>query len=199
MLRDIRLAVTMFVKTGLSFVGTNWVILPIMGERLFPVHFPGFTAQQASTMGMSILLSSRGAGALAGALATSSFAGGSKPRLRFAILAGFVLEGLGYLSLGAAPNIWMACASLIVAHAGGSIIWTASTTLLMDMTDDRFRGRVFSAEFAFSMATLAAVSYAGGILVDHGWTVRELAFATGLFVMLPGLAWAAAMRLWSTS
>ena len=194
--RDVRLAVTIFVKTGLSFMGTNWVILPLMGERLFPVHIDGFNAQQASTMGMSVLLGSRGAGALVGALATSAFAGSSKPKLRSAILAGFILAGSGYIALAGASNILLACLSLIVAHAGGSIIWTASTTLLMQQTEDRFRGRVFSAEFAFSMATLAAVSYTGGVLVDHGVSIRGLAFATGGFVLLPGIAWAFAQRLW---
>lgn len=195
-LRDVRLAVTMFVKTGLSLMGTNWVILPLMGERIFPVHVNGFSAAQASTMGMSILLASRGAGALMGALTTSLFAGTSKGRLRGAILAGFVLGGAGYMVLSAAPNILVACLGLVVAHAGGSIIWTSSTTLLMEQTDDRFRGRVFSAEFAFSMATLAAVSYTGGVLVDHGVSIRGLAFATGVFVLLPGFAWAFAQRLW---
>ena len=147
-------------------------------------------------MGMSVMLASRGAGAILGAFATSSIAGNSKPRLRHSILAGFLLGSAGYLALAGVPNIWLACAALIVAHAGGSIIWTASTTLLMDQTEDRFRGRVFSAEFAFSMATLAMISYTGGVLVDHGMSVRALAFATGLLILIPAAAWAHAQRLW---
>ena len=39
-----------------------------------------------------------------------------------------------------------------LAHSGGSIAWVFSTTLLQKYTDDKFRGRVFSAEFAFMMA-----------------------------------------------
>ena len=191
-----RLAVTLFVKAGLSLMGTNWVIIPIMGERLFPVHIDGFTGQQASTMGMSILLASRGAGALVGAFACTSLAGSSRPRLRLSILGGFGLGAAGYLMLSGSPNIWMAFGALMIAHAGGSIIWVASTTLLQQQTEDRFRGRVFSAEFAFSMATLAVVSYASGILVDHGISVRVVAFATGLVMLLPGFAWLAALRLW---
>jgi predicted MFS family arabinose efflux permease len=194
--RNVRLAVTMFVKTGLSFMGTNWVIIPIMGERLFPLHIDGFNARQASTMGMSVMLASRGVGAVLGAFATSSIVGNSKPRLRHSILAGFLLAAAGYLALSGVPDIWLACAALMVAHAGGSIIWTASTTLLMEQTEDRFRGRVFSAEFAFSMATLAVISYAGGVLVDRGVSVRALAFATGLLILIPAAAWANAQKLW---
>ena len=147
-------------------------------------------------MGMSVMLASRGAGAVAGAFATTLLFGSSKSRLRHGILVGFVLGAGGYIGLAAAPDIWFACLGLIVAHAGGSLIWTASTTLLMDQTEDRFRGRVFSAEFAFSMATLAAVNYTGGFLIDHGMPVRGLAFATGLLVLTPAVAWAYAQRLW---
>ncbi len=196
--RDIRLSVTIFVKAGLSLTGTNWVIIPIMGERLFPVHVAGFSGTQAATLGMSILLASRGVGALAGAFASSWFAGNSKPRLRFSIVVGFVLAGLGYLGLAGAPGIWLACLAIIVAHAGASMVWVASTTLLQHYTDDRFRGRVFSAEFAFSMATLAATSYAAGVLVDSGVSVRTVAFITGAVVLVPALAWFYALRLWST-
>ncbi len=194
--RDVRLAVTMFVKAGLSLMGTNWVIIPIMGERLFPVHIAGFSGQQASTMGMSILLASRGVGAIAGAFLSSAVAGDSKPRLRYAILGGFVLGSIGYLLLSTVSNIWLGCVALIVAHAGGSVIWVASTTLLQEQTEDRFRGRVFSAEFALSMATLATVSYAGGVAVDHGMSVRTLALLTGLLMLLPAAAWTQALTMW---
>ena len=36
--RDPRLLATMFVKAGLGFMGANWVLLPIFGERIYPVH-----------------------------------------------------------------------------------------------------------------------------------------------------------------
>lgn len=196
-LRDVRLTVTMFVKAGLSLMGSNWVIIPIMGERLFPVRFDGFTAAQAATMGMSIMLGSRGVGAILGGLGVSLLAGHSRRRMRQWILAGFLLGSLGYLMLARAPNVWFACAGLIVAHAGGSAIWVASTTLLQQQTDDRFRGRVFSAEFAFSMATLAAVSYSSAVLVDQQVSVRSVALGTALAMLVPALAWGYAQRLWT--
>jgi MFS family permease len=194
--RDRRLSATLFVKAGLSLMGTNWVLLPVMGERLFPVHLPGFDSRQAATLGMSILLGSRGLGAIFGAFGAAGSTGTHPVRLRVSILAGFLMGGLGYLALSAAPNIWLACAALILAHAGGSVIWTSSTTLMQSMTGDRFRGRVFSAEFAFSMFTLAAVSTIGGYLLDHGMGLRPLAFITGLLFFFPAAVWTLAQRLW---
>jgi len=194
--RDRRLTATLFVKAGLSLMGTNWVLLPLMGERLFPVHLPGFDQRQAATMGMSVLLGSRGVGAIVGALAGARITGAASRPLRISITVGFLMGGLGYLGLSGAPTIWLACAALIVAHAGGSMIWTSSTTMLQSMTEDRFRGRVFSAEFAFSMFILAAASQVGGYLLDHGMPLRTLAFGTGIMFFIPALAWASIQHLW---
>ena len=195
--RNPRLSATLFVKAGLSLLGANWVLLPVMGEKLFTVHLPGFDARQAATMGMSVLLGSRGVGALVGSFAAARYAGTVSSRLRFTILIGFVMGGLGYLALAGAANVALACAALILAHAGGSIIWTSSTTLMQEMTDDRYRGRVFSAEFALSMFTLAAVSQLAGYLVDHHVPLRTIAFGTGLLFFIPALVWAYLQRLWS--
>lgn len=195
-LADVRLAATMFVKSGLSLMGSNWIIIPIMGERLFPVHIAGFTGQQAATMGMSIMMGSRGIGAILGGLGVSFFTGESRARMRYSILAGFAIGIAGFAMLWRSATIWMACLSLIIAYAGGSAIWVASTTMLQEQTADRFRGRVFSAEFAISMAALAVVSYASGVLLDNGVNVRMLALWTGIALLAPLLAWVYAQRLW---
>ena len=39
--RNRRLLATLLVKAGLGFMGTNWVILPVLGERNFPVLTSG--------------------------------------------------------------------------------------------------------------------------------------------------------------
>jgi predicted MFS family arabinose efflux permease len=197
--QDARLFATLFVKGGLSLMGTNWVIIPVLGERVFPLRLEGLTASQAGTLGMSLLMGSRGVGALIGAIAGASFAGGSHRRLRSVISWGFLAGGLGYLLLGGAGSAWTAALCLVVAHAGGSAIWTASTTILQQTSDDRFRGRIFSAEFAISMFVLSMTSYGAGYVVDRGVAVREVAVWTGVAVMGAGLVWMRALRLWRNS
>jgi MFS family permease len=193
---DARLLATIFVKGGLSLIGTNWVILPILGERIFPLRVGTLSESQAGTLGMSLLLGSRGAGALVGAVVCSSVAGQSARRLRMAILWGFGAAGLGYLLIQTAQNFWMAAAFLILAHAGGSAIWTASTTLLQQGTEDRYRGRVFSTEFAISMFVMSTTSYTAGIAVDAGVPVKTVAVWTGMALFVAGLVWFRALRLW---
>jgi MFS family permease len=194
--KDRRLRTTIFVKAGLGMMGANWVLLPILGERVFPIQRAGFSPRESGMLGMSLLMAARGLGAIVGPLAAGKWAGGSLRRMRLGILFGFLLAGSGYLALSRCNNVWLACAALVVAHAGGSMLWVFSSTLLQLQTDDRFRGRVFSAEFAFSVVTMSGSSYAAGALIDHGWTARMVAGWTGLIVLMPAMLWAVALRRW---
>jgi hypothetical protein len=150
-------------------------------------------------LGMSVLMGSRGIGALIGPLIATRWSGNSEYRFRLGIVAGFVTGAIGYLALGNAGTLLGACVAIIVAHSGGSTVWVFSTTMLQLRTEDRFRGRVFSAEFAFSMLTLSVTTYLGGVLVDRGMSVWTLATWTGLLVLVPGIAWAIAQRLWRST
>jgi MFS family permease len=194
--RDARLLTTIFVKGGVGLMGANWVILPLLGEKTFPLHLAGLSDSQAGTLGMSALLGSRGVGAIFGSILGGNFAGTDAARLRRTILVSFLMAAGGYLWLGAAGSLAIALVPLIVAHCGGSAAWTASTTLLQELTEDRFRGRVFSAEFAFCTFTLALCSFAAGLLADAGVSARALAYATGVLMIVPALLWVACRGVW---
>lgn len=197
--RDSKLLATIFVKAGGAIMGTSWVILPVLGERVFPIHLHGLNADQAGTLGMSTLLASRGFGAIFGAYLGGNVAGTSLNRIRWIISLSFLMGAAGYLALGVAGSIVAAALTMVIAHAGGSAAWTSSTTLLQQQTEDRFRGRVFAAEFAFTMLMLSLVSFAAGRLADSGVPVRTLAIWTGLAMFVPALAWFVTSRNWQRS
>jgi MFS family permease len=192
--KDRRLRVTVFAKAGIGFMGANWVLLPILGQRVFAIHLAGFSAQKAGMLGMSSLMACRGIGAIVGAFVGSYWAGGSSRRMRMGILFGFLAGAAGYLTLSRAPNLLTACAAIVLAHAGGSAIWIFSSTLLQLGTEDRFRGRVFSAEFAFSVVTMSLSSYSAGLLIDHSVPVSMVATGVGLAMMIPAIVWAIALK-----
>ena len=193
---DARLTATFFVKCGLGLLGANWVIVPILGERVFPVFRPGFDAQRAGMLGMSVLMAARGLGAICGPVFAVSWAGESMPRLRLAIGIGFVAAFFGYVGLGLAPSMPLACASLVLAHGGLSAVWVFSTAMLQIQTEDRYRGRVFSAEFGFAVLTMAASSFLAGVLVDRGVPASRVATLTGMAMLVPAFAWTWAQRYW---
>jgi MFS family permease len=194
--RDPKLLATMFVKGGLGFLGANLVILPLLGERVFPLRLQGLDSQRAAMLGMSVLMGARGIGALMGPLLTVPWARQRDSRLRLGILLGFLAISFGYLGLGVAPTVWIACLALVLAHGGGSTIWVFSTTLLQKNTDDRFRGRVFSADMGLNTLMVSITTYLAGVFVDRGVAVRDYALITGISVLAPACAWALGLRLW---
>ena len=92
---------------------------------------------------------------------------------------------------GASRSVWMAAACAMLAHAGGSTVWVFSTTLLQLHTEDRFRGRVFSADLGLASLTFAVTAYMAGRFLDAGFSARTVATGTGLFMLVPAsiLAW----------
>src|SRR5580704_3439504 len=186
---------TVFAKAGELMIGPSWVIFTVMGAHEFAVHWHNVDAARGGMLGMSILLGGRGLGALVGPLIAARWAGRSDRRLQLGILLGYLTIALGYGILGSTRTVWMASACAMLAHAGGSTVWVFSTTLLQLHTDDRFRGRVFSADLGFSMLTIAAGAYLCGRLLDAGVAARTVATWTGLIMVIPAGLWALAMRV----
>ena len=192
--QDPRLFATVFVKGGIGVLGANNVLLPILGERVFPVKLAGLDHSRASFLGMSMLMGARGAGSLLGPLIAGRWAGESHFRLRTGILLGFLAAAAGYVSLGLSSSLAIAICAVVAAHAGTSTNWVFSSTLLQIYTEDRFRGRVFSADFGICMLAISASSYLAGVAVDLGVPPRAFAVGIGLVMLLPAAAWAFALR-----
>lgn len=180
--QDSRRLATLLVKAGLGLIGAHWVLLPIFGERVFPIHSSG-------ALSMSLLFSARGVGAFFGSFASGFWAGNDVRRMRSGIFSAFLISALAYTALGFAPSLAFACLCVAAGHAGASMAWVFSTTLLQQITEDRFRGRVFSADFAGLFLVMSAVSFAAGQLIDFGIPVRAVAIASGLLGLLPAALW----------
>ena len=191
---DRRLFATVFVKGAIGLLGANNVVLPILGQRVFPFHWAGLDPARQATLGMSLLMGARGAGALIGPLVGNSLARDRQSRLRSGILVGFVLASIGYLLLGVAGGVVMAVAAVVLAHCGSSTNWVFSTTLLQVYTEDRFRGRVFAADYGLCMLGISASSYAAGVAIDLGVAPKMFAMAMGAVMVVPAVTWAWALR-----
>jgi MFS family permease len=181
-----------FAKAGELMIGPSWVIFTVLGTHEFAMHGHGMDAAAGAMLGMSILLGGRGLGALVGPLIAARWAGQNDRRLRLGILLGYLTIATGYTILGVSRSVWMAAACATVAHAGGSTVWVFSTTLLQMHTDDRFRGRVFSADLGLGSFTFATTAYLCGRLLDSGISARAMSSATGVAMLVPAaiLSWA---------
>lgn len=190
-----RLLATVFVKFGLGlFIGATWVTYALMGERMFAVHIG--PAGRSGVLGMSLLIGARGLGALIGPLIAADWAGQRDERLRRGIFLGFCAAAAGVGALSVAPNVWAAVGCVVLAHCGGSVICTFSTTMLQLNSDDQFRGRVFSADLGLCMAAIALTAYVASAMVDAGVALRTLAAYTGAFLVIPAVWWLGMQKLW---
>jgi len=197
--KDRRLLTAVFGKAGELMIGPSWVLFTVMGVHYFHVHIRGIDPQRGAMLGMSLLLGARGIGAVFGPLFSARWAGQSDRRLQLGVLFGYLTIGTGYFGLGVSPNVWVACLFIALAHCGGSTVWVFSTTLLQLNTEDRFRGRVFSADLGFAMLTVAIGAYICGVFLDHGVSARMVACGTGLLMLLPSILWGLAIRPGRTS
>ena len=73
-------------------------------------------------------------------------------------------------------------------------MWVFSTTLLQLHTEDRFRGRVFSADLGLASLTFATTAYLCGRLLDVGISARTLASSTGVLMLVPAAVLFFALR-----
>jgi MFS family permease len=195
--RDPRLAASIFIKIGVGLLASGWVLFPIFASRIFLL--PGLSVARNTMLVTSILAGARGLGALAGPLCCANWADDSQIRMTKLVLVGFSLAGLGYCAFSQAPSLEWACAALFVATSGGAITWVNSTTLLQLNSEDRFRGRVFAADLAIAMFTVAAASFLAGRSIDSGISVRHVALGVGAAQLILGLVWVFAMPRWKAA
>ncbi|HYP15208.1 MAG TPA: MFS transporter, partial [Bryobacteraceae bacterium] len=123
--RDSRLLATMFVKAGMGLMATNWILIPLLGEKVFPVRLGGM-AKEAGMLGMSLLFGARGLGALIGPFVAARWTGHDEPRFRQGIFWAFGVSCLGYVVVGFAPSLPVAIAGVFIAHSGSSVAWVFS-------------------------------------------------------------------------
>ncbi len=191
-----RLIPLLLAKAGLGLMGMHWVLLPMFGERIFPMTAGGIDPRRGAMLSISFLMSARGVGALIGPLMSAWWTGQNPRRLLIGVFIGFSCAAAGYAALAFAPTLGIAVADVVFAQAGASMVWVFATTLLQFYTDDRFRGRVFSADFAFLVASMAAATYITGVLVDAGIGIRTLAAAAGIVAAVPAVGWIFVLRRW---
>ena len=79
-----------------------------------------------------------------------------------------MLAAAGYIWLGWSQSLLLAAFCVVLAHCGSSTNWVFSTTLLQVYTADRFRGRVFAADYGICMLGISASSYLAGVAIDLG-------------------------------
>lgn len=187
----------LLIKGGVGLIGANWVLLPVLGEGQFRLDGWGLSPSQAGMLGMSTLMGARGIGSFIGPLLGAPLASLELSRLRWSIVLGFAIAAIGYCGLGFAPSLALAALAVVIGHAGTSMNYVFSSTLVQTLSEDRFRGRVTSAEFALMMTSISLSSFFAGEAIDKGLPAQTVALCVATLTLLPVAFWLWATRRWS--
>lgn len=189
----------LLIKGGVGLIGANWVLLPVLGEGVFKLDGWGLSPSQAGMLGMSTLMGARGVGSFIGPMLGSPLVSMQLSRLRWSICLGFAIACAGYMGLGLAPSLALAAIAVVVGHAGTSMNYVFSSTLVQTLSEDKFRGRVTSLEFALMMTSISLSSFFAGEAIDSGIPAQRVATYVAALTALPVLLWLWATRQWSKS
>lgn len=177
--KDHRVLALLGVKAGFGLAAGVLVLISVFAVEVF----------DQGEIGIGIIMSARGLGALIGPFLGRRFAG-PQDRYLFAAIAGaLALFGLGYALLGLMPTLLLAAVAVAVAHLGGGAQWTLSSYGLQRVVPDRIRGRIFSFDNALVTLTFTISS------LLTGWTAatfgpRPTAVGLGVVAIAYAGVWA---------
>ena len=182
--REHRVLALMTCKSGPAFGNGAISLFPLYGAAAFGL----------GPLGIGLMFSARGVGALIGPLLLRRRA--TDPARLYGVLAGsMAVFGLAYLALGVTSWFWLVLVLLVIAHAGGGANWILSTYGLQTVVPDALRGRVFSADYTLATLVIAGSQVAFGLLSDVVPARELLALSGGLVLTYAGVWWLATRRL----
>jgi MFS family permease len=108
-----------------------------------------------------------------------------------------LLAAVGISLLGLASNLGLIVVATLIRGVGTGLLWIFSSAILMGITDDRFRGRVFAFEFAALTLTQSIATLFAGMAVDRFQIdVQDVLLLIGGFALVVTAAWLLFLR-WS--
>ena len=161
------------MREAFHYAKENNVIFALMASKTTQAVGAGAVGQLAVLAidafntgdgGSGLLLAARGFGAAIGPFLVMRFVRNNMPRLLLLCGVGGVMWSIFYLAASSSPSLWLAVASIGVAHIGGGAIWTMASYGLQISTEDHIRGRVIAGDMGFAMLVTGLSSIGTGIL-----------------------------------
>ena len=178
------------VKAGGALIWGGINVLEIPLSQIFAISASG-------TITLGIIYAATGVGTGFGPLLIRLRIGDDRTSLLRAITAGFLLAAVGISLLGLASNLGLIVVATLIRGVGTGLLWIFSSAILMGITDDRFRGRVFAFEFAALTLTQSIATLFAGMAVDRFQIdVQDVLLLIGGFALVVTAAWLLFLR-WS--
>ncbi len=177
------------VKAGGSLVwgGINVLEIPL-AQQVFAIGAGG-------TVTLGLIYAATGIGTGFGPLLIRQRIGDKRAGLLRAITLGFALMTVGVTLLGLAPNLGWALGATLFRGVGTGCLWVFSSAILMQVSENRFRGRVFAFEFATLTLTQSIATILAGLAVDRlQMDVQDVLLVMGGVGLLMTAVWLLFLR-----
>jgi len=176
-----RVLALLSVKGGYGTGAGTIAMLSVYGKEVF----------NAGAMGIGLLFTARGIGALLGPFVIRWLIKRDDAQYRAITLCVLAFGG-GYVVLGFSKSLTIGLIGIFIAHLGGGAAWQTSTYGLQREAPDWIRGRIFSADYGFLTLTMSLSSLAAGMISDHsGPVVATIGISTLT------IAWALFWCVWT--
>ena len=171
-------------KAALSLLlGTTLRVIQVsIATEVFPVGKQG-----GITTGL--LFAMAGVGTAIGPIAVRYFIGDEPRRLRWAILVGYLVGGLGLAVTASLQSLPLMLIGSLLTGMGNGLLWVFSTQLLMQMIPAPVRGRVFGTEFAMFALASGAGSAIVGVAIDSPLGISAVVASMAALSLIPAIAW----------
>jgi MFS transporter, DHA1 family, staphyloferrin A biosynthesis exporter len=142
------------IKGGVNYVRTQPVLQGLLVLALLPVGLglPYMTmltvfardVLQVGGSGLGLLTACASVGAVLGALYVAAAHGGRRGWL---MLAAIVVFGIALFGFALSPWVWFSAVMLLIVGVSQQIYMTTNNTVVQELVDDEYRGRVLSIVF----------------------------------------------------
>jgi MFS family permease len=180
--RDILFIALNKSANSLFIAGAFQVFQVTISERVFVIG-------EGGGISLGLMYAAVGIGTGVGPIIIRRYIGDRDRSMRLALIVSYLISSAGLALVSTLSSFPVVLVGSILRGVGAGIIWVFSTQLLLQLTPNRVRGRVFSTEFAMFTLMSAIASGAAGGLLDAGFGVGTLLAWQAVLPLLPALLW----------
>jgi MFS family permease len=163
--------------------GSMQVIQVTIAEQVYVIGDKGAT-------GLGMLYAAVGLGTGIGPLITRRFTVDQDRALRLAIAISFGITAIGIALIAMLSSFPLTLLGTVLRGFGLGLAWVFSTQLLLYITPDKVRGRVFATEFALqTLAGALGAAVIGPIIDLPGVGIQGVMWGMAGLTLLPGALW----------
>lgn len=148
--------------------------------------------------GLGLMFGATGIGTGIGPFIARRFTGDRDRPLRIAIAAGYVVSCLGLLLVAPLASFGLVLLGFLLRGVGGGLVTVLPKQLLMQLTPNHVRGRIFSTEYALFSLFGAIGGAATGWALDTALGLSGVIVGVAGLILIPGLLWAIWLGLGQT-